>query len=134
MLNLITQPSYSLSEVIDDFFNDPFDDYKNISYINMDTNSYFYEEGDNLILEYKVPGLSKEDMDVILTKDYITIEGQDKKENRNSFYTTSVYKKYFIPQNINREKIEAKVKNGILKIKFPKTQNKINKKRMIKIN
>tara|TARA_R110002012_G_scaffold242921_2_gene417419 strand:+ start:1438 stop:1800 length:363 start_codon:yes stop_codon:yes gene_type:complete len=120
--------------VIDDFFNDPFDDYKNISYINMDTNSYFYEEGDNLILEYKVPGLSKEDMDVILTKDYITIEGQDKKENRNSFYTTSVYKKYFIPQNINREKIEAKVKNGILKIKFPKTQNKINKKRMIKIN
>jgi len=134
MLNLIKQPTYSLSDVIDDFFNDPFDDYKNISYINMDTNSYFYEEDNNVVLEYKVPGLSKEDIELTLSKDYITIEGQNEKENRTSFYSRSVYKKYLIPQNINRDRIEAQVKNGILKIKFPKIENKLNKKRTIKIN
>ena len=76
----------------------------------------------------------QEDIELTLSKDYITIEGQNEKENRTSFYSRSVYKKYLIPQNINRDKIEAQVKNGILKIKFPKIENKLNKKRTIKID
>ena len=43
-------------------------------------------------------------------------------------------KKAEVKQKLAVAKIEAQVKNGILKIKFPKIENKLNKKRTIKIN
>ena len=135
MLNLIKKPrNYSLSEVIDDFFNDPFDDYLNFPYINNENDSYFYEENNNMILEYKVPGLSKDDMKVTISDNYMTIQGEKENKNTNSFYSTEIYKKYYIPKNVDKTGIDATVKNGILKITFPKMENEENKKRTIKIN
>ena len=129
MLNLTTnQQNYSLSEVIDDFFNDPFDDCLKFPYINRENDSYFYEKDNSIVLECKVPGLSKDDMKVTLSEDYIIIEG----ENKNRFYSNEVYKKYNVPKNIDKTQIDASVKNGIIKITFPKMENK--QKIKIKIN
>ena len=97
-------------------------------YINRENGSYFYEEDNNIVLECKVPGLSKDDMNVTLSEYYIIIEG----ENKNGFYSNEVYKKYNIPKNIDKTQIDASVKNGIIKITFPKMENK--QKLKIKIN
>jgi len=41
-----------------------------------------YEEGDDVIVKAELPGMKKEDIDVTLTEDTLTLSGEKKKEER----------------------------------------------------
>lgn len=102
---------------------------------------YGYDEIDKLTMpveitdkekEYDIraelPGVKKEDLDIDVEKNYITIRAKKEEEAKedNKSYKKSEFKygefarTIYIPQEINIEKTEAKLEHGVLKIQAPK--------------
>jgi HSP20 family protein len=100
------------------------------------------EKNDAYLVEVAAPGLKKEDFNVNLDNDILTIssekeakEGQDDRFTRREFSYSSFERSFSLPQTTEAEKIEAKYENGILKIKIPKKEIAIKKSpKQIKIS
>lgn len=93
-------------------------------------------------LELAVPGKKKEDFNVELDNDVLTIsmETQSEVEDKNSEYTrrefhyTSFKRAFTLPESVNQEDIKADYKDGILKFTLPKKEEALPKaKRLIEI-
>ncbi len=90
------------------------------------------DEEDKYTLETEIPGLSKDNINIEISKDrLVEIKGEkteDKTEEKKDNYihkerrTTSFYRKFYLPTEIDPEKVEAKTEDGLLKITFPKKQ------------
>lgn len=76
----------------------------------------------------ELPGVKKEDLDIDIDKNYITIKAK-KEEEKNE--DTKTYKKsefrygefsrsVYLPQDVDVNKTEAKMEHGVLKIVAPK--------------
>jgi|TARA_B100001093_G_scaffold516718_1_gene596147 HSP20 family protein len=81
-------------------------------------------------LEFVLPGLSKEDVNVVVEDNKLKVSYKDE-ENENS-YTRSFDRSYELPEDVNQTKISAKSQDGILKITIPKVK-KSSKQRTILI-
>jgi HSP20 family protein len=101
-----------------------------------------YEKNDNLFVEVKAPGFSKEDLSVSVENGILNVKGElseDKKkdeENRN-YIQREIRRRMFIrkvnlPVSVEADKSQAEFKDGILKVKFPKSE--MSKTRNIKIS
>lgn len=89
----------------------------------------YYETSDDFVFEIPLPGLKKEDISIEINKNFIKIQAE-KKEVENvkyfakSSYSNSYQLSYQIPENTDKENIDATMENGMLKIKIPKIQKK----------
>lgn len=103
------------------------------------------ETDDNFTVAVAVPGKSKEDFNIELDNDVLTISSEEKKENEvsenNGKYTRkefsySRFKRAFsLPDTVDGEKISASYNNGVLEISLPKKEEaKVQPKRMIDIS
>ena len=82
--------------------------------------------------EYEVlaelPGVKKEDLDIDIDKNYLTINAEKQEENKvdeksykkSEFRYGSYSRTVYFPEEINIDKTEAKLEHGILKIEAPK--------------
>jgi HSP20 family protein len=97
------------------------------------------EEDKNYILDLAIPGVDKKDLKIEINEDVLTISSEMKNESeenrdgysRKEFSYSSFSRSFNIPENVNREKIEASYKDGILSVALPKQKeekNKITKK------
>ena len=76
----------------------------------------------------ELPGIKKEDLDIDIDKNFITINAEKKDENcvdedsykKSEFRYGSYSRTVYFPEEINIEKTEAKMDNGVLKITAPK--------------
>lgn len=69
------------------------------------------ENGELSVMEIPVPGYSKEDIKIsILSKNVLQVEGENKSENKNFSWKTS------INENYDLSTLKAECKNGVLKI------------------
>jgi HSP20 family protein len=99
-----------------------------------------YEEGNDLVLKAEVPGIKKEDLEVKITEDTITIAGEKKKEEKvekKDYYRIersygSFSRSFSLPSDLEVEKAKAKFENGILELRIPKSEKA--KKKEIKIS
>jgi HSP20 family protein len=86
------------------------------------------EEEDKFILEADMAGLSEKDIDVNLDNNLLTIsaEKEDKNEEEKEGYVlrerrASSFKRSFVlPDQVDREGIEAAYKNGVLTLEIAK--------------
>lgn len=101
------------------------------------------EDEKNYILELAVPGIDKNDLKIDINDDVLTISSETKNEaeenkdgyKRKEFSYSSFCRSFYIPENTNREKIEANFKDGILTVGLPKQEEEKNKiTRQIKIS
>lgn len=101
------------------------------------------EDEKNYILELAIPGMNKEDLKIDINEDVLTISSETKKESeddrdgykRKEFSYSSFCRSFYIPENVNRDKIEANYKDGILSIGLPKQEEDKNKlARQVKIS
>lgn len=84
------------------------------------------------MLEFAVPGFNKNDFDVQIENDYITITGkkeESKEENtdeytRKEFSFGSFKRSFSLPENINTDNVEAIYENGVLQVGLPKKELK----------
>jgi HSP20 family protein len=101
------------------------------------------EDEKKYFLELAIPGMDKKDLKIDINEDVLTISSENKsetEENRNGykrkeFSYSSFSRNFYLPENVEREKIEANYKDGILSVELPKQEEEKNKiSREIKIS
>lgn len=140
MLPSITRRSFSpfLSNLFDDdFFPVVSNRTSSMPAVNIKENEK------NFILELAVPGMEKKDLKIDINEDVLTISSESKQENeeekdgykRKEFSYSSFCRSFYIPENVNKEKIGANYKDGILTVELPKNEEEKSKiTRQIKIS
>ncbi|CAI9772034.1 unnamed protein product [Fraxinus pennsylvanica] len=89
------------------------------------------DEENEIRMRFDVPGLSKEDVKVSVEDNILVIKGQHKKEEeKDEGWSSRGYSSYDtrlrLPDNCEKDKVKAELKNGVLYISIPKT--KVEKK------
>jgi HSP20 family protein len=82
------------------------------------------------IIELAVPGYSKEDFEIDIEDKFVIIkaEKEDKKESKEENYTRKEFsynhflRRFMLPDNVDENSIEAKFKDGLLKLKLDKKE------------
>ena len=100
----------------------------------------FTTEGQNSVtFEFFVPGFSKEDININIEKDVLTVLGEKQKNNNNrktyvsEFSGVRFHRTFTIPNNVNVEQIDASYLDGVLTIDLPYLEKKEKKTRSISI-
>ena len=86
-------------------------------------------------LELAIPGINKNDLKIDMKEDVITISSEVKKESeenndgykRKEFSYSSFSRSFYVPENVNKEKIEASYKDGVLYVTLPKEDEQKSK-------
>jgi HSP20 family protein len=100
------------------------------------------EDEKNYILDLAVPGINKNDLKIDINEYVLTISSETKNESeesregykRKEFSYSSFCRSFYIPENVNRDKIEANYKDGVLRVGLPKQEEEKNKiTRQVKI-
>jgi HSP20 family protein len=101
------------------------------------------ENEKSFLLELAVPGMDKKNLKIDINEDVLTISSESSNESeeekdgykRKEFSYSSFCRSFYIPDNVNKEKIEANYKDGILNVELPKVEEEKNKiTRQIKIS
>jgi HSP20 family protein len=87
-----------------------------------------YEEGESLVLEAELPGLRAEDVEVTVHDGVLTVSGERKPpksrtEARHHVVerTYGAFRRAFVlPENIDPEKVEAQMNEGVLVLRLSK--------------
>ena len=98
-----------------------------------------FEEKDDIVLRTELPGMTKNDIEINLTDDMITLSGEKKREEKieeKDYYrhecSYGSFKRSFnLPAEVQSDKAKASFKNGILEVRIPRTEEA--KKKAVKI-
>ena len=86
------------------------------------------ENDKEYIIEAEIPGMDKKDVDLVINNGVLTIRGEKKSETKDKNDNYNRIERSFgrfsrdipLPDEVQHDKINAKFKNGLLKIKLPK--------------
>ena len=81
----------------------------------------------NLVLRAEIPGVEQKDIEVQLDGNVLTLKGERKlehQEDRNNYYRMERYsgtfaRSFTLPETVDRDKIKADYKDGILTVTIP---------------
>jgi len=140
MLPTITRRTYSpfLSNLFDDdFFPTLTNRTSSMPAVNIKENEK------NFTLDLAVPGMDKKDLKIDINEDILTISSETRNETeentdgykRKEFSYSSFCRSFYLPENVNKEKISASYKDGILSVELPKMEEDRSKiSKQIKIS
>ncbi len=100
------------------------------------------DEGDKYVLEADMPGVSREDISVEIHGNMLDIsaEKERKEEVEKKGYVrrergyVSYCRRLRLPDDANREGIEAKLEGGVLKLEIAKSAEKKEEKKKVEVN
>lgn len=88
-----------------------------------------YDNGETLEIRAEVPGLTQKDLNVKIQGNYLELNGTRKADapegysvHRTERGTVSFSRSFTLPSEVNADKVEATLKNGILTIVMPKSE------------
>ncbi|MBI4709446.1 MAG: Hsp20/alpha crystallin family protein [Candidatus Portnoybacteria bacterium] len=95
-----------------------------------------YQTPSHIIIKSTIAGVKSEDLDITITNDMVTIRGEREKDEEikaEDYYYQECYwgafsRSVILPVDVEAEKAEASLKNGILTIKLPKIEKVKTKK------
>ncbi|MDI6801589.1 MAG: Hsp20/alpha crystallin family protein [Thermodesulfovibrionales bacterium] len=93
-------------------------------------NVEMYDRKNDIVLKAELPGISKEDIDLTITKDSLTLKGEIRKEEEvkeEDYYAAersygSFTRTIAMPVEVDAGKAKASFKNGVLEIVLPKKE------------
>jgi HSP20 family protein len=96
-----------------------------------------YQTEDDIVIMSAIAGVTADDMDIAITNDMVTIKGKrsfDRAIDESDYYYQELYwgpfsRSIILPEDIDVEKANASMKNGVLTIRLPK----LAKSRMKKV-
>lgn len=100
-----------------------------------------YEEGDDLVVKADLPGLTKDQVEVNLTDKVLTIKGEkerseevkDKDYYRSERTFGSFTRTITLPIEVKADAATATLKDGVLEIRLPKTEEPGKRPRKIEV-
>ncbi|MBK9151435.1 MAG: Hsp20/alpha crystallin family protein [Saprospiraceae bacterium] len=124
-------PVRTFSNVIDEIFNRSLSEFTNGFSTLTSPSVNVREEADAFFIDVAAPGLEKQDFQVNLDKDMLTIsvakeqsseEGEEGKWSRKEFNFSSFSRSFHIPESVNPEDITAGYDKGILTVRLAKKE------------
>lgn len=99
-----------------------------------------FETKDDFVFKIELPGISKDDINVEVSGENLTVKGERKEEEevkREKFHRIERFcgtfaRSFTLPKNANGEKMTASMKEGVLELRIPK--QKKNKTKAIPID
>jgi HSP20 family protein len=99
-----------------------------------------FEEKDDIVVKAELPGMDKDNIQVNLTDQSLTIRGEKKKEEEvkeENYYRSersygSFVRTLELPAEVKSDKVKASFKNGVLEVRLPKTEQA--KAKEVKVN
>lgn len=100
-----------------------------------------YDEKDDIVVKAELPGLKREDIEINLAGDLLTIKGEKKKEEevkeKDYYYSErsfgSFERSVEIPQKVLPDKVRASFKDGVLEVRLQKSEEAKKKEIKIKV-
>lgn len=99
------------------------------------------ENGDNVVVQAEIPGVSKDDIDISIERNVVTIQAEVKQYDADTqndrilhserFYG-SVQRSFALPSDVVPDKASAKYEDGILTLTLPKVSPNGTKKISVK--
>lgn len=101
-----------------------------------------FEEKDDVVVKAELPGIDKDNIEVNLTDQTLTIKGEKKKEEEvkeeNYYRAERSYGSFLrtvdLPTEVRADKVTASFKNGVLEVRMPKTEHAKSKEVKVKID
>lgn len=129
----LSRPGERMPSVFDDFFrpwNEWFDDgglwgrMLTVPAVNIT------DDKDGFNVSLAVPGMKKDDFNIDVEGNMLTIscEKEQKKEEKEAKFTRKEYnyssfkRSFTLPEGVNKEKIDARYEDGVLKLMLPKKE------------
>lgn len=85
------------------------------------------DEGEAYLLSALVPGLKAEDLNIEVLEDTISIEGEYRREESefllNELPSGSFRRALRLPASLDAEKAEARIEDGVLTLRLPKSES-----------
>ena len=89
-----------------------------------------FENGDDLVIRAEIPGVDKDDVDICVRNNSLTLRGERKREqevNEDSAYRLersygNFVRSFGLPRTVDSSRISAKYSNGVLDIILPKAE------------
>ncbi len=99
-------------------------------------------DGSELVLKADLPGVRKEDVEIDIADNMLTISGEKKVEEKagdGSCYSFersygSFRRSFELPEGTDTDKVKAHLENGVLELRIPKTENIESKTKKITIS
>ncbi|MCA1559738.1 MAG: Hsp20/alpha crystallin family protein [Acidobacteria bacterium] len=100
-----------------------------------------FQKEDKFIVRAELPGLKKEDVEINITDDVITIQGQrrhEQEEQREGFYHSErsyggFYRTIPLPEGVLTDTADASFRDGVLEIKIQAPPNEVSRGRKLEI-
>jgi HSP20 family protein len=143
-------PFYSLQQDINRLFDSFFQGFENRSMSTFEeTSSPMFspslditETDSDVRVTIELPGLTDKEIDLSISENSLTVKGEKKEEreeNTSGYYRMerlygSFYRSIPLPCSIDRDKVQATFKQGVLSISMPKTRQALQETRKITIN
>jgi len=68
------------------------------------------------------PGISKDEVDVVVKENVLTVSHEHKEEEGNKYFCSSFSKAWTLPSDVNVNKITAKYDQGVFNVSIPRVQ------------
>ena len=126
MFYVKTNPYFNLAKEFDNLFDDV---------VSKDMKVDIIDNKDNYLVTAEVAGVRKEDININVSNDTLTIKVKEEKKTEkedNSKYTvkeryTKNYERSFYLEGMDEENIKAKYEDGVLTVVIKKQEKKQNK-------
>lgn len=126
--NFIKSVNDEISTILNRHFDDIYPDYED----KMTMPVEIRDKKDEYDIRAELPGVKKEDLDIDLNENYLTIRAkkieEHNEEEKDGSYKKSEFKygefsrNIYLPQDVDAEHIDATLEHGVLKIKAPKLE------------
>ncbi len=136
MTNIVFKPQINrvnqeLNRVFGEVFNRPVQEFlydKKANHFPAYAN--IEEQNDKFIISLSVPGFDKENISIQLHENRLIVGGKrekadDRKYQLKEFNNTSFERVFILPEDVQRDKLEATSENGILKLTVYKSEKKV---------
>jgi HSP20 family protein len=89
-----------------------------------------FENKDKLVLEAELPGLTRDDFDLSIENNVVTLKGErkfEKKDDGDNYHRIeraygSFTRSFTLPSTVSAEGAQAEFKDGVLNVAFPKRE------------
>lgn len=89
-----------------------------------------YENKDQIVVEAELPGMKREDFDLSIENNVLTLRGErrfEKKDEGDNYHRVersygSFTRSFTLPQTVTGESANAEYKNGVLRVTLPKRE------------